>query len=342
MTKDYFQKCFLLIPTRNRTEFLDKALKYYSSYDNCPGIVIADSSDELDFHENLRCIERYSTKLTIVHEKHDVSLTFWEKLIHSLANVKDYKYVALAADDDYLSLDILPKCIDFLQKSQDNAFAGGVNVRIHSNKLNPPVPMKSIVSQTIVSESPLERLRRYTICKRHRIYGYHRISILIDSLKDSVTVTKRELDTFAEYFYYLSVMLRGNNLCVNEIGYVITTHSTNSPPYRNPKDYDYPVHGQVTYQQQLSIGTDLLYNWLVKNEPSLDENETKEKLELIIRDLFEKKRVEHTEFRTLKTKYLFLKRILFPVKLFYFILDKSGLRKRVYVGSPDEFFNMRM
>ena len=129
-------KCFLFIPTRNRTEFLDVALDYYSKYLNCPKVVIADSSQEEFLSANIKLIHRYASKLNIEHKIFNEDINFLKKVKEGLSGVTGFDFVAIAADDDYLVLNTAKKCIRFLMASKNHVSADGALIKMDTSARN--------------------------------------------------------------------------------------------------------------------------------------------------------------------------------------------------------------
>ena len=338
--KAIFEDCVLLIPTKDRTSFLERALHFYAQYEQCPKIVIADSSNEQFLESNKDLINRFSSHLEVEQLVFDEDFPIVDKIIDSVKALDKYKFMAMVADDDFLSLAIGPQCLEFLRKSEKHAFATGISVRIKSNNLNPPNPNKTTFSKTILADSPLERARIYASCKRHKMYGFHNRKLFLESLIDSKLVLRRELDIFTEYFLYLSVILRGKFLCLDEIGIVFIDHDKNV--CRNYEQLDLPVHKQDTYEEQINVASEILAKWLAKNDVTHTVESTKPIFEQIVRELFEKKRNSYAQHKRLCKKYFVFRIIFFPVKLVYYLADKLHIRTRAIVNSPDEFFNFRM
>ena len=337
-----FDDCFLLIPTRNRPHFLKKALNFYSLHESVPKIIIADSSDKQSIILNEGIIRNYSDKMKIEHRVYNEHLTLFNKIHECMSSVYKYQFVAIAADDDYLSLDVNmgAQCLSFLRESEKNAFATGVLVRIDSKRLNPPMPYKSSLIYSILSDSPIKRIEEYCDFRRNRLYGFHRISILKEAINDTLLVIRRELDIFAEYFLYFSLMARGKSFCVDNVGYVFVVHGENQ--CLDDESLDLPVCQQSTYKEQICIAAELLSEAIIKIDASYKKTNVKSKVTEIIKRLFETKRTDGEKQKRMIRKYKTVRIILFPILLSYYLAEKLNFQKRAIVRSPDELFNLKM
>lgn len=128
-------KVGILMPTRNRADFVIRQLRYYESV-NCPhAIYIGDSSDQ----ENSEKIKNEVKKL---EDKINIFYKFLPNLTRGSADAAKYllsivkeKYSCYSCDDDYQIPDSLTKCAEFLENNPDYATASGyaVNFRLKNN-----------------------------------------------------------------------------------------------------------------------------------------------------------------------------------------------------------------
>jgi glycosyltransferase domain-containing protein len=119
----------IVIPTLNRSQFLTRALKYYTDIGYDGSIIIEDSSN--DWYEKSQCekvvkdsglnIEYYHFPLKKI--AHDAVKT------HLLLDKIKTPYVTLAGDDDFQIPNGLVKCVEFLENHPDYIAA-------HGNRIN--------------------------------------------------------------------------------------------------------------------------------------------------------------------------------------------------------------
>lgn len=128
-------KVGILIPTRNRADFVIRQLRYYESV-SCPHtIYIGDSSDQENSDKIKNEIKKLKNKINVIYE-------FLPTLLkgsagaakHLLSTVKE-KYSCYSCDDDYQVPTSLTICAEFLGNNPDYATAGGraLNFRLKNN-----------------------------------------------------------------------------------------------------------------------------------------------------------------------------------------------------------------
>ena len=108
----------IIIPTKNRSEFILRALNFYKFYKFSYSIYIADSSDK-SYHisENIKNIGKFTSSLKIIRvlcPDQNIELAKANAL-----KVVSEKYAAYAGDDDFLIPETLIKCKDFLENNSD-------------------------------------------------------------------------------------------------------------------------------------------------------------------------------------------------------------------------------
>ena len=115
----------LLIPTKDRSVFLDKLLRFYASRSlGCP-VYIGDASEQSDEAEkNRQAVERYRGSLKLNYERQTPGITTVAG-VHQLLEKISTPYTALCGDDDYLIPEQLRRCVEFLQTHPDYACVTG-------------------------------------------------------------------------------------------------------------------------------------------------------------------------------------------------------------------------
>lgn len=114
----------IVVPTRDRAEFLERMIGYYDTQRTPWKLVIADSSTT-----NSRIAEPAAwgpgRNLDLIVRHYEPSVDFLEKLSDALAAVET-PYTVLAADDDFLVTAGLERALRFLERHCDYAIASGV------------------------------------------------------------------------------------------------------------------------------------------------------------------------------------------------------------------------
>src|SRR3989338_6817452 len=103
----------IIVPTRNRSEFITRLLNYYASLKSPHTIYLGDSSDPPEKIKKI--VSELNGKLNIVYHYSppgDVAKCEFELL----TLVKE-KYACLLCDDDYHVPDAITECAEFLEKN---------------------------------------------------------------------------------------------------------------------------------------------------------------------------------------------------------------------------------
>ena len=116
----------IIIPTKNRSDFIIKQLYYYASV-NCPyTIYIGDSSDKEHVDATKSAIDKLRIRLNVVYLLYpDADAPSAMKYL--LLEVKE-KYSVYTGDDDYLIPNSLGKCIDFLEDNKEYVSVHGQSI----------------------------------------------------------------------------------------------------------------------------------------------------------------------------------------------------------------------
>ena len=116
-------KVAILIPTMNRSEFIIRQLKYYSSLGSPHPVYIGDASDKEHSERTKHASEKLNDQITI-HYYH------WpghsdRQTMKRLGDVAKESYCAYNGDDDFLIPNSLSKCAEFLERNLDYRTAQG-------------------------------------------------------------------------------------------------------------------------------------------------------------------------------------------------------------------------
>ena len=104
----------IMIATKDRPQFLRRALKYYhlSSFDG--EIFIGDSSSESNSKEILKLINEFEKEIKIFYYK-NAELSA-DQMISYLAKKVNFEYSVMMNDDDILIVSSIKKCVNFFFK----------------------------------------------------------------------------------------------------------------------------------------------------------------------------------------------------------------------------------
>ena len=151
----------ILIPTLNRSDFLIRALHYYSKVGFKGCICIGDSSNVQHVKKTKHAIQILRNKIKIIyHNFPDPSYIHDGMVMKELIELAPTPYVAGAADDDFLIPNGIEKCIAFLEDHPEYSAAHGirVNVRLKSSGAFGELESANFIPQPILElETATER-----------------------------------------------------------------------------------------------------------------------------------------------------------------------------------------
>jgi glycosyltransferase domain-containing protein len=125
----------LLVPTKNRSDFLKRLLVYHLTEGFEGQIAIADSSDPPDAQATVSAIEAIGGRLNVWRREypgwHDGYCT--KELLRFVST----PYVAFHADDDFLVPETMASCVEFLEGAADYSAAHGRAIMFHLDTPGP-------------------------------------------------------------------------------------------------------------------------------------------------------------------------------------------------------------
>lgn len=168
----------ILIPTKNRSEFLIRQLSYYALSGFAGHILIGDSSDALHSERVRRFVAslRDARRIDYVHAP---GLDDRETLV-SLAERIRTPYVAYAGDDDFLIVREAERCVAFLEASPDFVAAHGAG-RLFTVSPGEAYGMFLLGSRyeqpAYSSDRAWQRLRQLLNTYRPPLFSVHRAAV---------------------------------------------------------------------------------------------------------------------------------------------------------------------
>jgi len=170
-----FSNISIVIPTYNRSQYLNRSLDYWKNFDI--NLYVVDSSEIYSKPE--------SNSVTYFHTPH---LNFAEKIFYILEKITT-PYVALCADDDFISKSGLLSSIDYLETHKDFSSAQGRMIGFYLNNDNSVEYYPTYISRMnfkVDHPDALSRIKRAMSEYMHIFYAVHRT----ESLKESFNVSK--------------------------------------------------------------------------------------------------------------------------------------------------------
>lgn len=318
----------ILIPTFNRAELLKKALEsaINQTYKNIE-IIIGDNHSE-DNTEDV-CKQYASIDKRIKYYRHNENI----KLAGNgnfLVNKISGEYFIWLNDDDWLSLDYVEKCIQFLANNNDYSFVSPSSIFYYDHFSFKSQGFEPIINQDDVAERMKSFLE--TIGISVLVNGMFKTSIINKWKKLESNIFKQK---YAEdCIFMLAYLAAGKGMCINSTHYnKQDTGATRISIENTPEDYwDTTNINNITQHYYCSkIFSDAIKNDAIFKE-FLSEEET-QKCSNVIIDLFYKNYINNKLKNMKRGIKHYIKRhpLFFTRKRFYFKVNRFKFEKRKYL-----------
>jgi len=171
--------CTLIIPTYNRPECLSRVLKYFLLSNSITKIIVADSSFTDVKNKNKEIINTLFDNRIIYKDKYNPNINPFLKFADALSYVHT-EYVVFCADDDFISLAGIEKCVAFLNSNSDYVVAQGSTIAFYvDSKSNLKMSKNLFQEESIDSNNPSIRLFNHlSRYKTPTMYAVHKTAIL--------------------------------------------------------------------------------------------------------------------------------------------------------------------
>jgi len=206
-----FNDLTILIPTRNRSHFLDRALLFYSSLNfNCKFIVGDSSTTITDIRKAKKVCSKYKNTLNIDFYNYNSEVSLGDKM-NLIANKSRTEFIAIIGDDDVFINTGIDECINYLRKNNDSvaAFGHRVTFKIESkiNNTNDWYCLNQIRSKGLVFNDYKKRIQVLdTQSWSNFLYAVYRS----ETIKNSLRVIKNlKYNIPTENLLYYSILISG-------------------------------------------------------------------------------------------------------------------------------------
>lgn len=170
----------LLIPTKNRSEFLNKTLRYYAG-NNFGGLVfIGDSSDSGHAEKIKKTLRELDGKLNIKYKWYPQELNFTKCINRMLQEVAS-PYASFIGDDDFLVPKGVERCVEYLNANAEYVGAHGVGARILVEKQGAHLKVNAISDYSLPpreEETAAKRLLNHMGNMSNVLFSVYRTPIL--------------------------------------------------------------------------------------------------------------------------------------------------------------------
>lgn len=162
MNKNNAHNIAIIIPTKNRGEYMYRQLKYYAGVGSKHPVYIGDSSTGENIQTIQNAVDMWKKKIPIRYI-HNPELNNLQATLHLLTLIQE-KYACIIGDDDLQIPRSLTLCAEFLENNPDFASAHGhaVAVRVLGNGVyGKIIKIKNYPQQECTQPSALERILDY-------------------------------------------------------------------------------------------------------------------------------------------------------------------------------------
>ena len=267
-------KVAIIIPTKNRIDFLIRLLNYYRTENSIHPIYIGDASD----NSNIDIIEKFNATIsnTKINYHHLPNLNI-RKTITYLGNLVKEDFCAIICDDDYLVPNSLMKCANFLNSNLDYRTAQGKSIIFTLKNKGPYGDILGSGEYWIPKEfnhiNSIDRLKYFANNYFVPQFSVHRTKEFVE---DSIFYNQVEDESFGELLHCFTFLCKGKSKFLDCLYLVRQDHISR---YHLPTPIEWITGSEWNRSYQFFIKC--LSNILsIENKLTLIESE------VIIKDLF--------------------------------------------------------
>ena len=227
------QTLCLLIPTFNRTYFLERLLRYLTKVGFPHPIIIADSSSASASEANRRVATSLRQGLDIHYASYSPETYPFSKIAHALDTIES-KYSVMCADDDFIVPRAVEQCVRFLEANPDYAVAHGRTMSVYPVQVSHGISRLwtyCLPQRTIASDDASIRLREHLLSYRATFYSVHRRADLMRNMEITSKVTQDY--RFAELLSSCLSLVQGKLSYLDSL-YVVRPHNPTPESVENP------------------------------------------------------------------------------------------------------------
>jgi glycosyltransferase domain-containing protein len=165
----------LLIPTMNRSAFLERLLGYYAATGFAGSILIGDSSEEAELEAARKLVRHFGARMDIQHYEYPGLNN--AQCVQLMLDRVATPYAAFIADDDFLVPDSLTRCTSFLDMHGDYVAAHGEGIVLILDRKGPwgiPARTGHYAQAEISASTAVERIKQYKTAPLSTLFCVHR------------------------------------------------------------------------------------------------------------------------------------------------------------------------
>ena len=336
------KKVAILVPTKDRLDFVIRLINYYVSINSPHPIFIGDASSK-SFKEKVLKASKGKIEVYYYHWKNLGDRKTIIKLAEEahLANISSY--CAYHGDDDFFVSKSLSMCAEFLDENPEYSTSQGRAFSFELKTDGPYGELKDVGIYWDVKElngvTALDRLYEITSNYWVPIFSVHRISEYIDDMSNGVdAIIDRN---FGEYANSLTIAIRGKSKFIDCLYLARHTHSGIEHPSR--LDWITGDNWHLSYNELIKSVSKALSS---KDNLSLAESNSKVKLE--VDKLISLNSYHHTSIRNFIIKkyseYIGKRRFIYMLSIFYrrikyiSILPCKGYSRRCLLSPKSKYY----
>lgn len=318
------KKVAIIIPTKNRSNFLVELLKYYNEIECRHTIYIGDASNPKHVEIVLSAIKSLSNKINVVHKQYpeycrgarDIGIT-----VKELLEVVEEEYVVYSGDDDFYIPRSLDKCVDFLETNLDYSSVHGFGNFV---KYDEDIGKSIIGGRYYLNEyqgaSGAERFKMFINKSSNLLMSVHRKERFIEACRNIELLTAT---LFIELMPGSMSTTQGNSKRLNELYLIRGIHGARDI---QPKLIENIIDPEWLHSLQIYIST---LSEEIRKVDGVDEENAKQIVEQGL-SMYLKRSIEeaYCEREALSRKNL-SKRILDKMKKNIPLFVKNCIKKNI-------------
>lgn len=265
----------IIIPTFQRSEFLERKL-FHLKLQNCIyEIIILDTSLGIHLKKNKGLIKSYKNSLNLNYFNLDKKFHFNKKIFFGITHVQN-KYTLISFDDDFLNLEALNDSLNFLEKQKNYVGANGYVLNyIHAPKKIHNLKRIPILGKFDVFDhhNILERNKQYFFSNamRNQLFNLYRTEVLKKIYKP---LENRPWKKYTEILFNIAAISSGKIKLLKKIFEIRTVNynkekyqDISAPNFRNPFYQDFDNDDFIDLLNSYKI----IFKYFIKKNKSTNE-----------------------------------------------------------------------
>ena len=167
----------IIVPTKNRPNFLYRLLNYYAIADFKGSILIGDASNDNFLRENAQIISDFHSKISVKHFVKNIGVN---RTIEMLAEKIETTYCLYCSDDDFVVPNGIARSLIFLKKNPEYSAVHGKGsiISLDTDECFGNIDSLHPYPQAIVdAETGAARLKSYLIPPYALLFSVHRTDL---------------------------------------------------------------------------------------------------------------------------------------------------------------------